>query len=1596
MRMALATSLLHWAGTGLAREADNVLPADAWRATAPSTGKAPPTPFQSLVGLYRSPGQALLALDAWARSHHPADDPRVFSTGLVEVDEGQSFDFRRDSNGDGVVDTHLYSQPLDAFGAMPRNCSRGDGARDPTGAAFGTQTALAYEPEDAVTAAQGPLIRGLCVSVYCQRITGCDAPRGQPNFARVVLPLHKTSLAVSSVCEVGWRPATEDLSGRLTSTMTSCEHLGGLDPEANLGGECPALANGSNPVNTTTGNKYQRELDYGGTVHGDLAFSRHYNSQQRRGQDLGPGWSHDYSAELHLVTHRTGAQTARLYRPDGRVLRFNRAAGSAAFVPISPLTVGILRAPAGSAALEYVDGEDRVERYDLPRTLVTANATSRDYLLVGRDDPRRGRREVLHYDARRLLLRVEGRFGRALSFEHDARGRLVAMVDAGGHRHRYAYDSLDRLVAAIAPDDNDVATDPASFADNPRRGYRYTDSDWPQGLTELVDERGNVYARWDYDASGRALSSEHAGGVERVSFDFQPAYTAVTDARGATRSYNTRAEFGVGLITAVSGGNCNFCGAGPLAATTYDARGHRDLVTDHLGNVVDYDHDARGLETRRAEGQGENRRVTVTDWLPTLRLPLRETLSDGAGSALRSVDYDYRGARLASRAVTDLVAGGGTRTTRYRWYGDDDAADPRVGLLAEVDGPRSDVADVTRYEHDRQTGNLLAITNALGHVTRFTAHDAEGRPLVMLDANGVETRFEYDARGRLIARSIAGARTSYRYDARGLLVEERQPDGSRLDYGYDAAQRLVRIDDTLGNHQQYTLDALGNRIAETTHDPAGTLSRSLARAYDQRNQLLTVTGGEGQVQDYGYDANGALESIGDPRGVALPRRLARDSLLRVVTDTDGAGGVTRYAYDAFDGIASVTDPRGLVTRYTRNAFGEALVTTSPDAGVSEDGYDEAGNRIRHLQRQSGTQTVPTRYRYDALNRRVAVDYPTDTDLGYSYDDATPGRNAVGRLSAMTDASGTTLFDYDARGNLVRRRLQGPGGQHEIAYRYDDASRVAAIDYPSGLRLALSRDAAGRTTELRAEIGATSIALASGITWQPFGGVTGLTLGNGLRETREYDRAGRLTAIRNASTALPSYRYARYDAADNLLEVSTEGGASAGLGGTRQYRYDALQRLVFESDGTGAFSYAYDANGNRTLRDEQRADGSLLRRVLYRVGATSNRVYGAQARGDDYDLAGNLLRHHTGYALVNGVASNIGPDLGITYRYDESGRPATVMQQVAVRWTARYDGQGRRALRYVGGDLSQPTVYLYAESGELLAAISSSGGRPTTWREYVWLEGRPLAEITTPAGGVPRIRYLHVNQVNQLQYMTDTRGRMTMSSTGGDAFGFGGQNDLDVDRDGVSEAPAILRGFPGQVNDGPVFGNGYRDYVAGLGRYLEPDPLGLTAGTNVYTYVGANPLRYVDSLGLTQCDVDTAIDFAESHLRGRKLPAPASGVWQAPQNVEIVSDSDIDRLGRHGITGNPPSAASRRLGDTWVDTLLHPRYAKCLSDEEARDLLDTIIHEGAHWGAPADAPYQFDSASATGFAYVAAKEFGTQSLMNAYVRERQKCRCLCGI
>lgn len=58
-------------------------------------------------------------------------------------------------------------------------------------------------------------------------------------------------------------------------------------------------------------------------------------------------------------------------------------------------------------------------------------------------------------------------------------------------------------------------------------------------------------------------------------------------------------------------------------------------------------------------------------------------------------------------------------------------------------------------------------------------------------------------------------------------------------------------------------------------------------------------------------------------------------------------------------------------------------------------------------------------------------------------------------------------------------------------------------------------------------------------------------------------------------------------------------------------------------------------------------------------------------------------------------------------------------------------------------------------------------------------------------------------------------------------------------------------FPGQYYDAEtgLHHNNARDYNPVTGRYIQSDPIGLTAGNNTYTYVGNNPILFFDLIGL---------------------------------------------------------------------------------------------------------------------------------------------------
>jgi YD repeat-containing protein len=161
------------------------------------------------------------------------------------------------------------------------------------------------------------------------------------------------------------------------------------------------------------------------------------------------------------------------------------------------------------------------------------------------------------------------------------------------------------------------------------RQYLYEDAAYPAALTGITDERGVRYATWHYDAQGRAISSEHANGAEKVTLTYNDdGSTTVTNALGHAVTYRYQVIQGIKHITSIEGEPAAGCPASN-SSYTYNTIGQVATRTDALGHITAYTYDTLGRETQRVEAQGTPQaRTTTTTWHGTSFLPETVTTAD--------------------------------------------------------------------------------------------------------------------------------------------------------------------------------------------------------------------------------------------------------------------------------------------------------------------------------------------------------------------------------------------------------------------------------------------------------------------------------------------------------------------------------------------------------------------------------------------------------------------------------------------------------------------------------------------------------------------------------------------------------------------------------------------------------------------------------------------------------------------------------------------------------------------------------------------------------------------------------------------------------
>lgn len=933
------------------------------------------------------------------------------------------------------------------------------------------------------------------------------------------------------------------------------------------------------------------------------------------------------------------------------------------------------------------------------------------------------------------------------------------------------------------------------------RVWHFADRGEDLAVLEQIDDRNGDWITFEYDAEGAPLSLAHSGGY---------------------RLGLTTAD---GRVTAL-----RLAGAAPGGADQELLRygytdGHLTEVTNSSGLPLRFTYDEAGR---------------VTSWTDTNGRGYTYAYDDQDRCVAEGGTEGHLGLRLAYDSVDPATGLRRTTTTTGEGHTRRFLVNDAWQVVADIDP----LGAVTCYEHDHRN-RLLARTDPLGHTTSFR-YDTDGNLLSLVRPDGREARAEYDALG--LPTKVVGPDGTVRrhsYDERGNRTSVTDAAGQTTRFTYDEAGRLTSVTDPLGNTTAVRCDAAG--LPVETVDPLGAVTR-LER--DGFGRPIAITDPLGATTRLEWTVEGLLARRTAPDGTA--ESWTYDGEGNCTAHTDAMGAVSRFEYTHFDLLSARTGPDGARYEFTHDTELRLTEVAGPGGPRWNYAYDAAGRLISESDFDDRTLT----YAHDPAGRLLSRTNALGQTVAYE-------RNALGQVTRKDADGRVTTFAYDLTDQLGQAvgpdgttltllrdrfgRLRSETGDgRELTYAYDSLGRRIGRTTPTGATSEWTYDAAGRRTQL----------LASGRTidfaYDAAGRELTRQVGDSVTFTHAFDDLGRLTTQHvTAAGRTAQHRAYSYRADGNLIGVDDH------LNGPRRFDLDAAGRVTAVHAANWTETYAYDEAGNQTSASWPASHPGHE--------ATGPRAY----TGTKLTRAGSVRYEHDSLGRITlrqKPRLSRKPD---TWRYawDAEDRLTSTVTPDGVEWRYTYDPLGRRTSK----------LRLGVDGATVVERV-----------DFTW-DGTTLCEQTTVGGGLPdpvTMTWEHqgLRPITQTERIT-TNGTATAPQDEIDSRFFAIVTDLVgapselVDEEGEiawrmrstlwgatawaagSTAYTPLR-FPGQYFD-PETGlhyNYFRHYDPQSGRFLTPDPLGLTPAPNPVAYVD-NPLNWTDPLGLAPCrtDVDYMAD-----------------------------------------------------------------------------------------------------------------------------------------
>jgi RHS repeat-associated protein len=632
-----------------------------------------------------------------------------------------------------------------------------------------------------------------------------------------------------------------------------------------------------------------------------------------------------------------------------------------------------------------------------------------------------------------------------------------------------------------------------------------------------------------------------------------------------------------------------------------------------------------------------------------------------------------------------------------------------------------------------------------------------------------------------------------------------------------------------------------NYSGDTTNNPGTAMATLTVNAtnswtyqYDAKGNVTSAMAPQGLTTSTAYDA------LDRPTTVNLP-------LLSAATQPNSVSMV----YDARDALASVKDARSLSTSYTVDGLGNVQSQQSPDTGSTSFTVDASGN-VKSLTDAKGKTST---FGYDDIGRLLTITYASGTPTTFTYDGGTtPITGSVGKLTRVTDESGSTSYVYNAAGYLASKTQTIGAKSFTVSYAWSQG-KLASITYPGGSQVSYSYDDNGRPNAVTINpvnangVGVntgTTLGLLTALTYNAASMPTGWTWADGSTYQLTYDSFSRLSTYplgKSAGTGVSAgmTRTLGYDNGTRILSYTHAGAAGSLPQLDQSFGYDNQDRLTSALVGNTSIQYGYDNGDNRNSITQ----GST--QYTYSISSTSNRLTSIS----------NASGTFTPTYDANGRMTSDGVN---TYVYSDRGRMSSVITGGGTV-SYLYNGLEQRVSKAGPTSLvpSGAAYFVYDEAGHLLGEYDVAGN---VLYETIYVGPAPVGVMKTTGSAASSTLAVQLYNV-----YGDHLGAPRMVTRQADqaivwrwdsAEPFGA-SPADQNPSGLGTFVLNQR-FPGQVFDAEsgLFQNWHREYNAYLGRYTQSDPIGLGGGINTYGYVGGNPLQGVDPRGLSCTAVGNSV------------------------------------------------------------------------------------------------------------------------------------------